>query len=252
MSKPAANAPEPGPATNGDNTMTDNLTGAGHNRLGMLAAEIVEHHTAAGVATREVMRHAIEAGSRLAEAKKLVGHGGWLEWLKANVPGISARTAQRYLAAAEHAGKNDTVSFFRLRDLARRPRPSPLDRVQAQLERYQAMIEAVLADMEAPDTCAKFCAAQEVGLHAHDLLARFTGTSGREMIKLTVALGEELAEAKAAMPAADWAPWLQAEHRLTPEVAALLVDAAAARKVGRPFDMKAISEAMLATERTAA
>jgi hypothetical protein len=93
--------------------MTDNPTGAGHNRLGVLAAEISEHHRCAGAATREAIRHAIEAGQRLAEAKKLVGHGEWLPWLKANVPGISARTAQRYLAAAERAGKNDTVSLFR-------------------------------------------------------------------------------------------------------------------------------------------
>jgi Protein of unknown function (DUF3102) len=252
MSEAAANAPEPGPATNGDDAMTDNLTGAGHNRLGVLAAEIVEHHGAARAATREAIQHAIEAGRRLAEAKKLVGHGGWLPWLKANVPGISARTAQRYLAAAEHAGKNDTVSFFRLRDLARRPRPRPLDRVQALLERYQSMIEAVLADMEAPDAYSKFRAAQEMGLQAGDLLARLIAKSDREMIKLTVAFGEELAEAQVAMPAAEWAPWLQAEHRLTPKVAALVIDAAAARKTGRPFDMKAISDAMLAMERPAA
>jgi hypothetical protein len=168
--------PERCPTSNGDNAMTDNPTGAGHNRLGMLAAEIVEHHRCAGAATREAIRHAIEAGRRLAEAKKLVGHGGWLAWLKANVPGISARTAQRYLAAAERAGKNDTVSFFRLRDLARRPRPSLLDRAQAEIRRYQTMLEAVLADMEAPGAYETFREAQEVGLHAGGLLAELIPT----------------------------------------------------------------------------
>jgi hypothetical protein len=72
------------------------------------------------------------------------------------------------------------------------------------------------------------------------------------MVKLTVALGEELADARATMPAVEWAPWLQAQHRLTPAAAEVVIDAAAARKAGRPFDMKVISDAMLAMERPAA
>ena len=46
-------------------------------------------------------------------------HGQWVAWLRANLPAISVRTAQRYMVAAERAGRNDTVSLFRLRDLAR-------------------------------------------------------------------------------------------------------------------------------------
>jgi hypothetical protein len=233
-------------------TTGDGPVSARHNRLATLAVEIAEHHGAAGAATREAIRHAIEAGRRLAEAKKLVGHGGWLAWLAANVPGISARTAQRYLAAAHHAAENDTVSLFRLRDLARRPRPTLVDRAQAAIQRYQAMLEAVLADMEAPGADEAFRKAQEVGLHAGDLVAELVAKSRKELGKLTAAFGAELAQAKAAMPAGKWGVWLQAQYCLTPEVAALVIDAAPAARAGRPFDVKAISDALAALDRAAA
>jgi hypothetical protein len=165
----------------------------GHNRLVALAGEIAEHHRAAGAATREVIRHAIEAGRRLAEAKALLPHGQWLPWLRANVPGISARTAQRYLAAAHHAGENDTVSLFRLRDLARRPRPSVDDRIGELLREGTAAAVATgaaLADVKArlpaeawprwlaaefgwsPELAAEFIRAHEQPEHAVDVLAR--------------------------------------------------------------------------------
>jgi hypothetical protein len=47
-------------------TAGDGPVSTGHNRLAALAAEIVKHHGAAGLATREAIRHAIEAGRRLA------------------------------------------------------------------------------------------------------------------------------------------------------------------------------------------
>lgn len=95
------------------------MTGLGNNRLPALVAEIVRAHAECRRATMDAIRHAVAAGHPLNEARQLVPHGKWVPWLRANVPGVSVRTAQRYMAAAKRAGKNDTVSFFRLRDLAR-------------------------------------------------------------------------------------------------------------------------------------
>ena len=235
MSKPAANAPEPGPATNGDNTMTDNLTGAGHNRLGALAAEIVEHHRSAGAATREAIRHAIEAGRRLAEAKKLVGHGGWLEWLKANVPGISARTAQRYLAAAEHAGKNDTVSFFRLRDLALRPRSKPTAKQKADIVLQETLRQLELAGVRRVDAWRVIIECQWGGV-----------------VRNVVEMGTGLAEVQEQLSPEQWLRWLEKEIRTTPEDAALLIESAAAIKAGQPWDEVAVIDVLMAREGLAA
>jgi hypothetical protein len=93
------------------------MSAAGNSRLPMLAAEIAEAHAGCRRSTAEAIRHAIKAGHQLTEAKRLVPYGQWVTWLRANVPAINVRTAQRYMAAADRAGTNATVSFFRLRDL---------------------------------------------------------------------------------------------------------------------------------------
>jgi hypothetical protein len=41
-------------------------------------------------------------GQRLLELKEMVGHGRWLEWLKANCPLVSDRNARRYMRAASN------------------------------------------------------------------------------------------------------------------------------------------------------
>nr|WP_234894923.1 DUF3102 domain-containing protein [Sinorhizobium meliloti] len=66
-----------------------------------MAAEINRAHEAAGLAGRELVRHAIAAGQRLIEAKALVAHGEWLPWLKKNCA-IPTRTAQLYMRLAKH------------------------------------------------------------------------------------------------------------------------------------------------------
>lgn len=91
----------------------------GANHLPILAEEIAQAHAACRRSTLDALRHGVAAGHGLNEARRLVSHGDWVPWLKANVPGISVRTAQRYMAAAKRAGKNDTVSLFTLRDLAK-------------------------------------------------------------------------------------------------------------------------------------
>ena len=47
------------------------------------------------------MRHAIEAGALLLEAKEQLKHGQWLPWLKDHCT-ISERTAQLYMRTAPY------------------------------------------------------------------------------------------------------------------------------------------------------
>ena len=68
--------------------------------LDELAARIREEHDAVSVALYDGLRHARAAGMLLIEAKKLVPHGEWLPWLKANC-GTSERTAQAYMKVAK-------------------------------------------------------------------------------------------------------------------------------------------------------
>jgi len=70
-------------------------------RLDELRAEIDCQHAAAVAAFRTSVDHAIRAGELLLEAKTIVGHGHWLDWLAANFP-ASLRTAQDYMYLAKH------------------------------------------------------------------------------------------------------------------------------------------------------
>ena len=70
-------------------------------RLDELPAEIGCEHAAAVATYRTPVDHAIRAGVLLLEAKALVGHGNWLDWLAANFP-ASVRTAQHYMKLAEN------------------------------------------------------------------------------------------------------------------------------------------------------
>lgn len=229
------------------------------NRLPVLAAEIADHHSVARGATREAIRHAIKAGRRLAEAKALVGHGGWLAWLQANVPGISVRTVQRYLAAAHRAGENDTVSLFRLRDLARRPRPKREPTVEETeaaaheaMRTYCAMIEAVADDMKAPGAYEAFRQAQDMGLRAWDRYADAIRKWDRRMAESIEEIAAFLTEVRARLPPDQWPLWLQDSFGWSPEEAAVLVEAAAAVKEGRAFDVEAVAGVLAALERAAA
>ena len=83
------------------------------DRLPILAALICRAHSEACSALRQSRAKAIEAGERLAEVKELLPHGDWLPWLRKNCPGITERTAQRYMHLARRKNdppKNDTVT----------------------------------------------------------------------------------------------------------------------------------------------
>lgn len=68
--------------------------------LTTLAADIRESHEAAIAAGRSALEHARCAGELLVEAKRQVGHGTWLVWLRDHCPTLSARTAQVYMRIA--------------------------------------------------------------------------------------------------------------------------------------------------------
>jgi hypothetical protein len=71
------------------------------NWLAELADRIRVEHQAVSTALKESLRHAIEAGELLIEAKKQVGHGQWLPWLQERCA-ISERTAQLYMRVAKN------------------------------------------------------------------------------------------------------------------------------------------------------
>lgn len=51
------------------------------------------------------MASAIRAGEVLLAAKAELGHGNWLPWLNANIPEISARSAQHFMRLAKNKTK---------------------------------------------------------------------------------------------------------------------------------------------------
>jgi hypothetical protein len=71
------------------------------NRLPELAAKINAAHVAVNRHIKATINEMMAAGDDLREAKKLVGHGKWLSWLKANCPDVSERTAHLYMQLAK-------------------------------------------------------------------------------------------------------------------------------------------------------
>jgi Protein of unknown function (DUF3102) len=59
-------------------------------------------------AGKNVVRKAIEAGVALIDAKRQVGHGNWLRWLKDNCE-LSERTAEVYMECARNRQKLEDI-----------------------------------------------------------------------------------------------------------------------------------------------
>jgi hypothetical protein len=78
------------------------------NRLPVLAQRIREAYADAQDASKKAAELAIDAGKSLTEAKGLVRHGEWLQFLRQ--AGIPERTAQRYMAVAQSNLESDNVS----------------------------------------------------------------------------------------------------------------------------------------------
>ena len=72
------------------------MTSNSKQTLLALAQDIRAGHRAADESARMAIEHAQRTGDLLIEAKDLVPHGQWSEWLRRET-GLSQRTAQRYM-----------------------------------------------------------------------------------------------------------------------------------------------------------
>ncbi len=77
-----------------------------------ITTRINEEHSRAFSKARDALSHARNAGELLIEAKSLLKHGEWGNWLAENVA-FTERTAQSYMRLArnwESLSKNETIS----------------------------------------------------------------------------------------------------------------------------------------------
>jgi hypothetical protein len=84
--------------------MVDNTTPLTRERteqlsLADLGKKIKSEHEALANSLRSMVPRAIEIGEDLNNAKRIVGHGGFLKWVKLNCA-MSNKTAERYMALA--------------------------------------------------------------------------------------------------------------------------------------------------------
>ncbi|MBP3409424.1 MAG: DUF3102 domain-containing protein [Clostridia bacterium] len=123
---------------------------------------------------REVYcRSAIEIGRRLTEAKAMVPHGSWLEWLEVNVE-YSERTAQELMRMYEEYGKNtnpqaiadlnytqavillgldretrtELLESGNVADMSTRDLREEVRRLNEEIEKRQVTIDQLLGDQE--------------------------------------------------------------------------------------------------------
>lgn len=85
--------------------------------LEALAEQINVEHRACDAALRSGLRHAVNAGGLLAEAKERVNHGEWGSWLADNFEG-STRTAQAYMKVSREVPNLDAAKAQRVADLS--------------------------------------------------------------------------------------------------------------------------------------
>jgi hypothetical protein len=80
-----------------------------------LAEVIRREHELAGRAVRSALAHAVAAGEYLLEAKRRIGHGGWLRWVREQC-GVSERSAQGYMRLALRLPKAQRVADLPVRE----------------------------------------------------------------------------------------------------------------------------------------
>ena len=88
--------------------------------LDALADQINAEHEACHSAMQKGLRHALEAGRLLLEAKKGLPHGEWLPWIEGNCPDIGQRTSQNYMRLASEMPKLEPAKAQRVADLSYR------------------------------------------------------------------------------------------------------------------------------------
>jgi len=125
--------------------------------LGELATRIKSLHAQVVEAGRNVIRKAIEAGNALIDAKRQVGHGNWLKWLKENCE-LSDRTAEVYMTCARNRQRVEaiiaTAANMTLAQALREIKPQSgkgKDGVLGQYEKAQATLIKKLGRLEVED-----------------------------------------------------------------------------------------------------
>jgi len=78
----------------------------------------------------DAITKALECGQLLIQQKESLGHGSWLEWLDANLPEMTDRTARKYMALAKRNHGSDLTDAATLRKayLAAGIIPSPAEK----------------------------------------------------------------------------------------------------------------------------
>ncbi len=115
--------------------------------LEALAEQINVEHRACDDALRSGLRHAVNAGGLLTEAKERVNHGEWGSWLADNFEG-STRTAQAYMKVSREVPNLDAAKAQRVADLSFR---GALAELSAPLEEKPAPPEPVEQPVEEPE-----------------------------------------------------------------------------------------------------
>jgi len=89
--------------------------------LDSLAEEIRSEHQACLQSLRKGMEHALKVGELLLQARKLVKHGDWTNWVETNCE-FTPRMARNYmkLAGAKSVLKPEIISEMTLRDALNR------------------------------------------------------------------------------------------------------------------------------------
>jgi hypothetical protein len=145
-----------------------------------------------------------EIGRRLTEAKKLLGHGNWLNWLDAEF-GWTDRTALNFMRVYELPLKSETVSDLDISVTAlyRLARPStPVEVCEEVIERAKAgepikdndvkeAVEQAKVDLPAPITASREFSADRylikrlaVTSNFEELVERLAGTAGIALLHL--------------------------------------------------------------------
>jgi hypothetical protein len=88
--------------------MADTVQLKSGDPLADLATRIKSLHAQVLDAGKNVVRKAIEAGVALIDAKRQVGHGNWLRWLKENCE-LSDRTAEVYMECARNRQRLEAI-----------------------------------------------------------------------------------------------------------------------------------------------
>jgi hypothetical protein len=80
---------------------------------GECASQLSKHATAIRALGKQTVDNVIEIGRRLTEAKRMLGHGSWLPWLKHEF-GWTDQTARNFMLLHEFAGKPEFKKFLNL------------------------------------------------------------------------------------------------------------------------------------------